>query len=382
MDIFVSLPFRPGFEVVFQTINNVANRQRLRAYRVDQDHMAEPIAQAIEKKIRESRIIIADLTDNNPNVLNEIGQAQTLGKPLILISQESPVNAPFNVRGLRIHKYDQQDLTGLSNFLEQALSSATSPNERLRTMLVPSSLGHPTKESRFVIVASPLSYRRARGQSGGYREFRPTSSDYVGVRGILQAFGLLYGFETLPDIVDPEDCEDDVIREPMSLYSIASPKVNRWTDKLLEQYHNDKRFVPKLGFKADSEASKDLRNVKISLYSDNAILCPPGWRLNEDRDRYLKDFGLIVRGPNPYHQNQMMAIMAGRSSLGTEAACRAFTDSEKIDEIRKRLSGMDIDLENHEQAFYAIVSMSRTTDQKQLPDINTLRVHQVERFHS
>lgn len=379
MDVFISMPFAPALKEVSRAISDVAVEKGLSPYRVDQDHIAEPIAQTIDRKIRESRLVVADITGSNPNVLHELGQAQSLGKPLIIISQEEQQIAPFNVRGLRIHRYDPQNLPELQRILRLALSEATSPNETLRGMLVPGSLGHPTKESRFVIVASPLSYRRAMGRSGGYKKMRHTYSDYVGIRGILQGFGLLYGFETLPDLIDPEDYDDMAMKESMNLYCIASPKANRWTAILLEQYHQ--HYVPHLEFRADP-VSRDIKNVNVSIYSDNALLTPPGWKLNVENDRYGRDFGLIVRGPNPSHEDQMAAIIAGRSSLGTEAACKAFTDVGVITEIRSRLAAMKIDMENHKQAFWVVVSIQRAIgDEKEESIPGTLRVHQVDKFH-
>ena len=296
MDVFISTPFSPAFDEVSRAISEVAIERGLSPYRVDQDHLAEPITQAIDRKIRESRLVVADITGSNPNVLHEIGQAQSLGKPLIIISQNDQESAPFNVRALRILRYDAQRLSDLQRALKLALSQATSPNETLREMLVPGSLGLPTKDSRFAIVASPLSYRRAIGRSGGFKKMRRTYSDYVGIRGILQSFGLLYGFETLPDLIDPEDYDDKAMTERMSLYCIASPKANRWTARLLEQYHQ--QYVPRLEFRADI-ASRNLKNINVSIYSDDALLTPPGWKVNVENDRYSRDFGLITRGPNP-----------------------------------------------------------------------------------
>ena len=78
----------------------------------------------------------------------------------------------------------------------------------------------------------------------------------------------------------------------------------------------------------------------------------------------------------------MATIIAGRSSLGTEAACRAFTDVAVITEIRSRLAALKIDMEDHKQAFWAVVSIQRAIgDGKEEAIPATLRVHQVERFH-
>ena len=368
-DVFVSFPFEARFDTVFETIQGVAAQRSLQALRIDRSSFAaEPVAEAIRQRVSESRVFIADLTGNNANVLNEIGLAQALGKPLVLITQDAPADAPFNVRGLRILRYDEQDLLGLRRLVTGALAEATSPNEMLRAMLVPSSLGRPPRESWFVIAASPLSFRRATRRRGGYAKLRRTASDYVGVRGLLQAFGLLYGFETLPDNIDPEDCDDAVIREPMNIYCIASPKANRWTREVLEQLQQ--RWAPRIEFRADPN-SRDLQNVRVSIFCDDEVVRPPGWDVSAKGDRYARDFGLIVRAPNPFHPENMVAVMAGRSSLGTEAACRAFTDSNAVSRINQRLAGLDIALEDHRRPFWALVSMRRTLgDEKEeaIPD--------------
>lgn len=379
MKVFVSMPFDSSFDKIYQAIEHAANENNLKTYHVDQEYFAKSIPDSIEKEIRESIIFIADITGNNPNVLNEIGQAQALGKPIILISQDSPNNAPFNIRSLQIKTYSKEALNKLIIILRKSFSETTSPNETLRAMLVPGSLGRSMGSRKFMIAASPLSYRRAIGRSGGYKKLRNTTSDYVGLRGILQAFGLLYGFKTLPEIVDPEDCTDGVIEEQMTVYSIASPKANRWTGKLLKKF--GERWVPSIDFRADP-ASENLQNVKISLYKDNALLHPPGWKLNVEMDRYQRDFGIIIRGQNPYHENEMLVIIAGRSSLGTEAACRAFIDPKMIDEIRKRLFGLNARLEDHKQGFWALVSMNRMIgDEKEEAILSSLQVAQVDIFH-
>lgn len=378
MDIFISMPFGHEFDHVYKTISEIATEKKLSSYRVDQDRISELIAKTIERKIRGSRIVIADITGSNPNVLHEIGYAQSLGKPLILISQEQPINAPFNVRGLRIHQYAKSHLAGLRHILKQAISEATSPNELLRAMLVPSSLGHPTATSRFVVAASPLAYRRTTGRSGGYGQLKRTYSDYVGIRGILQSFGLLYGFETLPDLIDPEDYDDKVMEENMNLYCIASPKANRWTGKLLEKLNL--KWVPHVQFKADTE-SPNLKNVRVSLCLDNALLIPPGHKLSDPLDRYKTDFGIILRAPNPFNEDFISVVIAGRSSLGTEAACRAFTDTESIETIHNNLKGFKIDLENHKQPFLALVGIERAIgDGKEEAILSTLRVDEVKKL--
>jgi hypothetical protein len=377
--IFVSMPFSDNFNRVFSIISESAKKLGLTTLRIDQKTGATSIVDEIQQELRNSKIVVADITGNNPNVLNEIGRAQMLDKPLILLSQDNPTDAPFNIRGLRIYKYDLNTFHALANYLEKSLLDATSPSEALRSMIVPSSLGRPTPESKFIIAASPLSYRRAIGRGGGYKKLRNTASDYVGVRGIFQAFGILYGFQALPEMVDPEDCDDAVIRESMNLYCIASPKANRWTNTILREYQLN--WVPKIEFRADP-FSKDLRNVKTSLHKDDNILQPSGWQAGSQGDRYYRDYGIILRGPNPFHDGYMATIIAGRSSLGTEAAATAFTSPKYVDKIQHRLAGLDIDIEDHRKPFLALVKMERSIgDEREEGNINTLDISDVFSFH-
>ena len=374
--IFVSIPFDGRFDGVFDAISALASKRGLKAERIDYSSMlARPVMEQILRAIREARLVIADVTGSNPNVLHEVGLAQALGKPIVLITQEEPEYAAFNVRSLTVIRYNVTDLGRLTQKLDEALAETTSPNELLRTMLVPSTLGWPTRDARFVIVASPLSYRRVVGRAGGYTKLRRTYSDYVGVRGILQSFGLLFDFDVLPDMLDPEDYTDRVLEEPMNVYCIASPKANRWTGTILEEY--SRRWNPRLTFRANPE-SKNLRNVSVSIFCDDEILRPSGWVLNDPDDRDKKDFGLIVRGPNPYNPELMTAVIAGRSSLGTEAACIAFTDPDSLENIQNRLMAVGVSLDDHRIPFWAMVSIRR--DDRGEAIRNTLKIERVEIF--
>ena len=379
VSIFVSMPFdTEGFEGVLETIKYIGGKLNHKVIRIDEKPGSFPIISKIFDEIRNCKILVADLTGKKPNVLHEVGIAQGLGKPIVLISQDESSEAPFNVSGIEIRKYSIDKLNYLSKWLNEAFLETTSTNESIRSMLVPSSLGKPSKDSKFIIAASPLSYRRAIGRSGGYKKLRSTSSDYVGIRGILQTFGTLYGFETLPDMVDPEDCDDMVLQEKMNLYCIGSPKANHWTSMVLKEFQN--RWIPKINFRADP-LSKNLRNVKVSIFKNDSIYQPDDWKNYEDGDRYYKDYGIILRGPNPFDDRFMISIIAGRSSLGTEAASLAITSPKIVHEINKRLIGYDIDIEEHTKPFIALVKMDRTKgDGKEEANPDTLELAEVNGF--
>ncbi|WP_197080970.1 hypothetical protein [Gordoniibacillus kamchatkensis] len=68
--------------------------------RADDIFNNKSIMQDIWRNINEARIIVADLTHRNPNVFYELGIAHTLGKEVILISQDEG-DIPFDIRHIR-----------------------------------------------------------------------------------------------------------------------------------------------------------------------------------------------------------------------------------------------------------------------------------------
>jgi len=122
---FVLMPFGESFDEVYRTLIQPAVIQAgLNPLRADDIFTPGSIMEQIRSAIQQSRICIADLTGRNPNVLYELGIAQALGKPSILLSQDIS-DVPFDVRHLRIIKYTNNpkgfraSQTGLINALQQ-----------------------------------------------------------------------------------------------------------------------------------------------------------------------------------------------------------------------------------------------------------------------
>ena len=65
--------------------------------------------------------MIADLTGANPNVINEVGWAQILNKPIILISQAGAAGLPAMLQHLHVIEYDPSELAQLSTKLTNVL---------------------------------------------------------------------------------------------------------------------------------------------------------------------------------------------------------------------------------------------------------------------
>jgi hypothetical protein len=104
-EIFVLMPFAPEFKPVYDRhLSTVAKSLGVSIGRADDSFSSEMIMECVWNGIWSSRLVIADCTTQNPNVLYEIGIAHTVGKPVILISQDTE-HLPYDLRHLRCLVY-------------------------------------------------------------------------------------------------------------------------------------------------------------------------------------------------------------------------------------------------------------------------------------
>jgi hypothetical protein len=80
------------------------------------------------KGLCRARVVVADLTENNPNVTYEIGLADLLGKKMILIAQSRDV--VFYFKEDRLLLYDKEDLTSLKKKLVDWIGSELQDDPR------------------------------------------------------------------------------------------------------------------------------------------------------------------------------------------------------------------------------------------------------------
>lgn len=104
--------------------------------RADDVKSNKAIIQDIWKSICEARLIVADLSGLNPNVMYELGIAHTLGKETLLIYQRGrDVKFPFDLSHIRRIEYDNNALGGkqLENDLKETLRSILTPTVKALT---------------------------------------------------------------------------------------------------------------------------------------------------------------------------------------------------------------------------------------------------------
>jgi len=102
---FVLMPFASEFDEVYrQLIQPIARELGLTVLRADEIASPGFILEQIRAAIVQARIVVADVTDGNPNVLYELGFTQALGKSLVIVAKEDS-KFPFDVSHQRILLY-------------------------------------------------------------------------------------------------------------------------------------------------------------------------------------------------------------------------------------------------------------------------------------
>lgn len=102
--VSVMMPFDPSFDAVYQTLKDAAQEADLHCRRADDIWDDPAVIQDVVNLIDRSKVVICDCTGRNPNVFYETGIAHTLGRDVILITQNE-ADIPFDLRHLRFLKY-------------------------------------------------------------------------------------------------------------------------------------------------------------------------------------------------------------------------------------------------------------------------------------
>jgi hypothetical protein len=98
------MPFDAGFTPVYDAIRHASDAAGLRCRRADDIWENPAIIQDVVALIDRSRVVVCDCTGRNPNVFYEAGIAHTLGREVILITQNEQ-DIPFDLRHLRYVRY-------------------------------------------------------------------------------------------------------------------------------------------------------------------------------------------------------------------------------------------------------------------------------------
>lgn len=131
---FVVMEFSSPYNDVYsEVIKQICDEQGLKVFRIDEQEGPGIIISDINKAIIEAKVIIADISSDNPNVFYEVGYAHAFYKPTILIAEKGR-ELPFDVSPFRVLFYENTIIgkrkleEGLSQHINAILSEKITQN--------------------------------------------------------------------------------------------------------------------------------------------------------------------------------------------------------------------------------------------------------------
>jgi hypothetical protein len=114
---FCLLPFQDQFMRVYEEgVLPAAEAAGLRGVHAGQIFDNREIMEDIWESICRARVVVADVSDRNPNVFYELGICHTLGKEVIVVTQRSE-DVPFDIRHRRFIQYHPEKMASLKDRL-------------------------------------------------------------------------------------------------------------------------------------------------------------------------------------------------------------------------------------------------------------------------
>ncbi len=148
---FVIMPFGGLFDRYYKEIYALAITEAgYEPKRADGIYSPGNIVEQIWNYTKKAKIILADMTGRNPNVLYELGLAHAISKPAILVT-ESLDDIPFDLRLLR-HILYNKDAPNWGDCLKIDIITAIRETERDPNMAIPSAFINVTDRPEGVAI--------------------------------------------------------------------------------------------------------------------------------------------------------------------------------------------------------------------------------------
>lgn len=135
-DVFMVMPFRPELDAVYtRVVKPTVEGLGLSIRRGDDPFTDKDIMYDVWSMLNACKLVIADCTGRNPNVFYELGIAHTLGKPVIMLTQNLS-ELPFDVLSKRAIEYNIafHQIDKLKSQLEKSVLSIL-PREEPKTVV-------------------------------------------------------------------------------------------------------------------------------------------------------------------------------------------------------------------------------------------------------
>jgi hypothetical protein len=125
------MPFAPPFKNVYVLLKSVVeDYAHCECIRADEIARSNKITDDVYDQIQMARFVIADITDQNPNVYYELGVSHALDKEVIVLVQARSA-VSFDIRSIRYLEYSKEDLDELRKKLREYIRSSLRPCQNI-----------------------------------------------------------------------------------------------------------------------------------------------------------------------------------------------------------------------------------------------------------
>jgi hypothetical protein len=132
--VFLIQPSDESFKGVYELIRAAASAANASVARSDSLTRTDSGVESIQSSIQAASLVVADVTHGNPNVMYELGFAQALGKPLLIIASSSR-SIPFDLARVRVVIYDVANPNEFVERLARSITQALKDPEAFRFAL-------------------------------------------------------------------------------------------------------------------------------------------------------------------------------------------------------------------------------------------------------
>lgn len=350
---FVVMSYHEGyafFERIRQVVAEVTGFECIRAD--DLPQAGQSLRQKIHDAIENAVFVIADVSEDRPNIYYEVGYAAARSKPILLVAREG-VQIHTDLIGLEIIRY-ADNREGWPRF-ERALQKNLDQHKDSNTALIRAMVLPRAPKPSFILLNPKQPKIESRDQQ--HPRERRTYGDYLCLSGVMSAFVSVYGEHCVPEIISASHADDSFLDWDANLYLIGSPKVNRFT------HHFMKRMQVKTsGWTFDrcpgDEPIADYEMRLSGTLSTGYFETSCGEHAKRATSDSSVDYGLILRGPHPRYPGRMVLILAGPHSMGTAAAGLAATKPQLLKIISDKLSKRGAELRDQSQTLWVLVEGS------------------------
>ena len=349
-DCFIAMDFSQQFSPVYEEILYPAICDA-GLHPVRSDNLvssAGVISEQILELIQKARLVIADITGANPNVMIEVGLALALKKNLILISQDTTF--PSDLRAHRINPYDmsEEGKRRLYTELTDLLKSTVYPSQLyLRNMLYhyPHNITyvlHGRASKEHISSVSP------QVDKSYLQRLNKSSSATSGIVKLAVAYHKVsWASATNQAAIVPSmtDSAPENILEEGNAFILGGPGANNLFNRVTEALESHYKNALNFNFKDQPNDKKQYYIVQgkeaVSLDWDSVNGEPV-------------DYAILMRAPSPFRPQATLWLAAGLRSFGTEAAINVLVTPSLIQALQVEQQ----DMGNPDQGIWAIIKTS------------------------